>query len=206
MMRVISPKDETVRVFKSDFFEFFSRVHWSIPLILYVPVFSYFILQAFLDPFRSFPSIFAYLLLGLLSWSAFEYVIHRFFFHFEPKTPWLQRIFYTIHGIHHAYPSDSWRLVMPPVLSIPLAFFLYFTLCNFLGPQIFRPFFAGLGIGYLSYDMIHYATHHRPMSGRIGTFLKKYHLRHHFQQEDRGFGVSSPLWDYILGTTPSSKK
>ena len=37
----ISNKNETVRMFKSDFMEFFSRVHPAMPLALYLPVVGY---------------------------------------------------------------------------------------------------------------------------------------------------------------------
>ena len=34
----VSTKNETVRMFESDFMEFFSRVHPAIPVVIYVPV------------------------------------------------------------------------------------------------------------------------------------------------------------------------
>lgn len=199
-MQVLSAKDESVRLFKSDFFEFFSRVHWSVPLILYVPLLSFVVYRGLVLPeFRS-AWFLAWVLLGLLSWTLLEYLLHRFLFHYEPRSSFAKRIFFTIHGIHHAYPSDSWRLVMPPVLSIPLAFLFYFGFSALFPAKVFPGFFVGFGCGYLCYDMIHYATHHLPMRGAVGQFLKHYHLRHHFKQDHLGFGVSSPLWDRVFGT------
>src|SRR5439155_299264 len=61
--------------------------------------------------------------------------------------------------------------------------------------------FAGLVFGYVCYDMLHYATHHFPMKRGLWLWLKQYHLRHHYKDDDAGFGISSPLWDYIFGTT-----
>jgi sterol desaturase/sphingolipid hydroxylase (fatty acid hydroxylase superfamily) len=103
--------------------------------------------------------------------------------------------------IHHEYPQDSLRLVMPPVLSIPLAVLFYFGFAWLLPGRMFAPFFLGFGLGYLCYDMIHYSVHHLPLTGKVGQILKRHHLTHHFKEENRGFGVSSPLWDYIFGTT-----
>jgi sterol desaturase/sphingolipid hydroxylase (fatty acid hydroxylase superfamily) len=200
MAQVVSAKDETVRLFKNNFLESFTHVHWSIPLWLYVPVVLYFLYRAITNPLYAPLSLLGFFLAGLFTWTLFEYLLHRFLFHFEPKAPLGKRMIFLVHGIHHAYPSDSWRLVMPPILSIPLAFFLYWALNKMFSPYVFQAFFPGFGIGYLSYDMIHYSVHHLPMNGRIGLFLKRYHLRHHFQEENRGFGVSSPLWDYVLGT------
>jgi sterol desaturase/sphingolipid hydroxylase (fatty acid hydroxylase superfamily) len=41
------------------------------------------------------------------------------------------------------------------------------------------------------------------MKGRIGSFLRAYHLRHHYEDESTAYGVSNPLWDYIFRTIPS---
>ena len=38
------------------------------------------------------------------------------------------------------------------------------------------------------------------MQSGLGRFLREYHLRHHFRDDDLGYGVSSPLWDYVFGT------
>ncbi len=37
----VSNRNETVRMFESDFMEFFSRVHPATPLVLYLPVVGY---------------------------------------------------------------------------------------------------------------------------------------------------------------------
>ena len=59
---------------------------------------------------------------------------------------------------------------------------------------------AGLTVGYLAYDMIHYATHHLPMRWGVCRYLKRYHLKHHYKTPNQRFGVSSPLWDIVYGT------
>ena len=60
---------------------------------------------------------------------------------------------------------------------------------------------AGLLFGYVCYDMLHYATHHFPMKRGIWLWLKQYHLRHHYNDDHVGYGISSPLWDYVFRTT-----
>ncbi len=52
--------------------------------------------------------------------------------------------------------------------------------------------------------MTHYAVHHFPHEGKVFSVLCRHHLRHHFHQPDRSFGVGSPLWDYVFRT--SNKK
>ena len=58
----------------------------------------------------------------------------------------------------------------------------------------------GFTVGYLTYDLTHYATHHFPMRSGIGRYLKRYHMMHHYKTPDQRFGVSSPLWDIVYGT------
>jgi sterol desaturase/sphingolipid hydroxylase (fatty acid hydroxylase superfamily) len=70
-----------------------------------------------------------------------------------------------------------------------------------MGQTYGEPFFAGFIFGYLCYDMIHYMLHHFSMRGnKFGLWLQQYHNLHHYANDDKGFGVSSPLWDVIFGT------
>ena len=43
------------------------------------------------------------------------------------------------------------------------------------------------------------------MNNKVGKYLKRYHLKHHFAHEKSKYGVSSPLWDYLLGTVEGEK-
>jgi sterol desaturase/sphingolipid hydroxylase (fatty acid hydroxylase superfamily) len=196
----ISNKNETVRMFNSDFMEFFSRVHPVTPLALYLPVVAYMLYVSLWQRHLSFVAVVALFLLGVLLWTLIEYLIHRYIFHYEPKTRWGKQLHFVIHGVHHDYPNDARRLVMPPVISIPLAFLffgLFFLIFGGLAPAVF----AGLVFGYICYDMLHYATHHLAMKGGVWLWLKQYHLRHHFKDDEVGYGISSPLWDYVFRTT-----
>src|SRR5258707_7100613 len=121
----VSTKNETVRMFNSDFMEFFSRVHPAIPLILYMPVVGFMLYVALWR--QGFPVfvVVGFFVLGMLLWTLLEYLIHRYIFHYEPKTCVGKRLHYIIHGVHHDYPNDGRRLVMPPSVSVPLAFLFY---------------------------------------------------------------------------------
>jgi sterol desaturase/sphingolipid hydroxylase (fatty acid hydroxylase superfamily) len=105
------------------------------------------------------------------------------------------------HGVHHDYPNDPLRLVMVPSVSIPLATLFYFLFVWVLGSAHATSFTAGFLGGYLFYDITHYAVHHFPVKGRVFGTLREWHMRHHFQDPENGFGVSSPLWDIIFRTT-----
>jgi sterol desaturase/sphingolipid hydroxylase (fatty acid hydroxylase superfamily) len=118
-----------------------------------------------------------------------------------------ERIVFLFHGVHHAQPQIKTRLVMPPVVSIPLAaifyglFYVIFALL-IQSPQWVSPVFSGFVIGYLIYDLTHYATHHFPMRSGYLKFIKRYHMQHHYKTPDKRFGVSSPIWDKVFNTYP----
>lgn len=140
--------------------------------------------------------------LGVIAWTLVEYVIHRWAFHIEPTSSLGKRMHFLVHGIHHDYPRDSTRLVMPLLVSIPLAIAFYFAYAAMLAPY-HNALFSGFIFGYVAYDSIHYATHHFPMTSRIGRFLKEYHMKHHFVDDHSAYGVSSPLWDIVFRTLPA---
>ena len=139
--------------------------------------------------------------LGVLVWTLVEYVIHRWAFHITPTTEFGQRVHFLVHGIHHDYPRDSTRLVMPLLVSIPLAMVFYGTFAAVWSP-FNNALYSGFIFGYVAYDSIHYATHHFPMTSHIGRFLKQYHMKHHFMDDHTAYGVSTPLWDIVFRTVP----
>ncbi len=195
----VSKRNETVRMFKSDFMEFFSHVHPATPLVLYLPVIIYMLYAAIWRSRLPIWLVIALFVVGGLIWTLVEYVIHRRIFHSEPSTAIGKRLHYIVHGVHHDYPNDARRLVMPPAVSIPLAIAFYLFFFAFFGR--FAPAIAaGFAAGYVGYDSIHYAIHHFPMKSGILSRLKQHHLRHHFHDDHSGYGVSSPLWDYVFRT------
>ena len=76
----------------------------------------------------------------------------------------------------------------------------YFLFTIILGVSFVSPFFVGFLIGYLIYDLSHYAIHHFNMHGKFWLAIKNHHMKHHYQDSAKGFGVSTPLWDVIIGT------
>jgi sterol desaturase/sphingolipid hydroxylase (fatty acid hydroxylase superfamily) len=196
----VSNKNETVRMFDSSFMEFFSHVHPATPVILYGPLIGLMLYLALARQKLSIVAVLVFFVIGALIWTLLEYVIHRYAFHYEPKTRWGKALHFIMHGVHHDYPNDATRLVMPPVVSIPLA--VIFSILFMVTLRRFAPAaLAGFGFGYVCYDSIHYATHHFSMKRGIWRWLKQYHLRHHYQDDQAGYGVSSPLWDYVFKTT-----
>jgi dihydroceramide fatty acyl 2-hydroxylase len=140
---------------------------------------------------------------GVLLWTAAEYFLHRYVFHFVPKGPlkgFQERVVYLIHGIHHDQPEDATRLVMPPAASVGLGILFYLLFRAIFGEQWVMPFFAGFLAGYLCYDYAHYAIHHFLPKNRVLKYLKNHHMKHHYMTHGARWGVSSPLWDILCGT------
>jgi sterol desaturase/sphingolipid hydroxylase (fatty acid hydroxylase superfamily) len=193
-------------MFDNDVLERFSRIHPSTPFIVWIPVAAFFLGRSIWRHDLAMPSVVGMFLLGIVAWSISEYVLHRWVFHWTNDTAWGKRVHFLLHGVHHDFPNDKDRLVMPLPTSVPLAIIFYTLFTLTLGRTIGEPFFAGFAIGYLFYDGTHYYVHHFVPTTRWGKFLRRHHMTHHFADHDGGFGVSSPLWDYVFRTLPAKKK
>jgi sterol desaturase/sphingolipid hydroxylase (fatty acid hydroxylase superfamily) len=200
---------EPIRLFKSDFLESLSHVKPATVLVLWTPVTLYFLVISFWNVTSGLAAVrvVAGLLGGWVVWTLTEYLLHRFFFHYHPRTERLKRTFFLVHGVHHAQPLCKTRLVMPPVMSIPLAI-LFFGLFHLLidivigRPALFPPVFAGFVGGYIVYDMMHYTLHHSRSKNAYVLMCRLQHMQHHGTCPTMRFGVSSPVWDYVFGTMP----
>ena len=194
--------DESPRMFESDFVDFFSRTPWwTVPLI-WVPVvvalLGWGVAEAGVPLLGVAPTFAA----GWLVWTLTEYSLHRTLFHWKPDTPWGPRMHFLMHGVHHDWVFDRFRLVMPPAVSLSLSVVFgagFWLLC---GETWFWPIYAGFLWGYLFYDTVHYATHHLKLKNPVFLKLKKHHLLHHHspKHQDRKFGVSTTLWDHVFRT------
>jgi sterol desaturase/sphingolipid hydroxylase (fatty acid hydroxylase superfamily) len=202
---------KNIRLFKSDFLESFSYVHPAMPALIFVPVVAYFLGWGTEAPWLTRLGAAA---VGVLIWTFTEYTLHRYMFHFPATSKWGKRIVFLFHGIHHDDPEDARRLVMPPAVSIVLAYgFFHLFRGGFLialGAEatalLLAPFFAGFILGYLVYDYIHFWVHFGRPRTALGKSLKQYHMLHHFVTPHARYGVSSPLWDVIIGATPFSPR
>ena len=192
----VSSAQESSRMFKASWMELLSKVHFLTPLVIYLPVIAWCVYQTGFNVFfliRFF--------LGLFIWTFTEYILHRFVFHWTPPGKLGARIHFIFHGVHHDFPNDRMRLVMPPSVSIPLALLFFYGFKFTLGISLVYPFFAGFIFGYLIYDMMHYSIHHLNWRNPVWEKIKQQHMRHHFMEPEKGYGVSNPFWDYIFNTT-----
>jgi dihydroceramide fatty acyl 2-hydroxylase len=185
-------------MFESDLLDRLSRIHPLVPPIIFVPAVTVlFVLGA--RELAAAETV-GLVVAGWLFWTLTEYWMHRLVFHFEPEEGPGARFHWIIHGVHHDHPNDPLRLVMPPSVSVPLAAAFYGGFVLVLGSAAGNVFAAGFLLGYLVYDMTHYYLHHFKPTTRLGRMMRELHMRHHFQDDTRGFGISAPFWDYIFGT------
>jgi sterol desaturase/sphingolipid hydroxylase (fatty acid hydroxylase superfamily) len=191
-------------MFESRLLDALSRVHPVVPLIIFVP--GIVLLEAWGLSKVSVPVAIGLLIAGYALWTLFEYWLHRLVFHFEPADGIGARLHWIIHGVHHDHPNDPMRLVMPPAVSVPLAAAVFGLLYLAFGSSYAPGIGAGFFLGYLVYDMMHYYLHHFRPRGWVGRMLRERHMRHHFQDDTCGFGISAPYWDEVFGTSTRARR
>lgn len=191
-------------MFESRLLDAFSRVHPIVPVLVFAPAIVAF--AAWELAFVGVLGLIALMALGYGSWTLFEYWLHRLVFHFEPQDGIGARMHWIIHGVHHEHPNDPLRLVMPPAVSIPLGAVVFGVLFALLGKRYAPGVAAGFFAGYLAYDMLHYYVHHFTPRTRLGRMLRERHMRHHFQDDTKGFGISAPYWDEVFRTSPRPRR
>jgi len=191
-------------MFESRVLDSLSRVHPAVPVIVFLPAIVALGAWGLTDVSGG---VFAALLVaGYALWTLFEYWLHRLVFHFEPDDGIGARLHWIIHGVHHDHPNDPLRLVMPPAVSVPLAVGIFWLLYLIFGSSYAPTLAAGFLAGYLVYDMTHYYLHHFRPRGRLARMLRERHMRHHFQDDTRGFGISAPYWDEVFRTSPRDRR
>src|SRR3977135_1481529 len=191
-------------MFESRVLDALSRVHPAVPVIIFLPAIV--AMAAWSLANASVPVTAGVLVGGYALWTLFEYWLHRLVFHFEPKEGLGARMHWIIHGVHHDHPNDPMRLVMPPAVSIPLGAVVFGLLYLIFGTHYAPGLGAGFFAGYLVYDMMHYYLHHFRPRGPLGRMLRERHMRHHFQDDTKGFGISAPYWDDVFRTSPRIKR
>lgn len=202
----LQPKTiEEGRLFKSKFMERVTRTPLWVPLLMFFCTIVSFIYYNI--TYRVFSNKISVLMfiIGLLSWSLIEYIVHRFLYHTETNSKNLLSVQHNAHGIHHQHPRDKDRLAMPPLPGIVLASLL-FALFYGIMQSYAIVFFPGFLTGYIIYISMHYAQHRiRKPIYRPWQKLWKHHAYHHYINPYGAFGVSTRLWDFIFRTMPSKE-
>lgn len=192
------PAARSPAFFHRRLWERLTRAHWASPYILHVPVVA--ACMAFGTARLGPGAALALLAGGALAWSFVEYWLHRLFFHMRADTDARRVTAFIVHRHHHVAPADRARLVATPLQSGGLALLLFGLYGLAAGPVARWPLLAGTLLGYLGYELAHYSAHHRRPRSALGRALRRHHLRHHFGDGARDFGISTPLWDVVFGT------
>jgi sterol desaturase/sphingolipid hydroxylase (fatty acid hydroxylase superfamily) len=129
--------------------------------------------------------------LGLFAFSFIEYFFHRWLFH--TRIP----LFTQGHDLHHARPLgyDSLPFFLPPVVLLVLAGVFVAIM-----PTGFALLLASsITFGYILYGLSHFIIHHvRFKQPLLRRWAGAHHVHHY--HPDTNFGVTSSLWDVLLGT------
>ncbi len=136
------------------------------------------------------------LLLGLFIFSFIEYAFHRWLFH--GPVPLFERG----HTLHHEQPLgyDSLPFFFPPAVVLLLAAALALVL-----PAATALLLSGaIALGYALYGFSHLIIHRRRFTHPLARKWAAVHHVHHYHP-DKNYGVTSPLWDFVLGTWYVSK-
>jgi sterol desaturase/sphingolipid hydroxylase (fatty acid hydroxylase superfamily) len=186
-------KEGQGKLFNQRWLELLTKTNPVIHVLTYGGAMAFFISMNMLPVSVTFLC----LLLGMVVWSLVEYLLHRFLFHIKPS-----KFQYTIHGVHHEYPRDKERLMMPPLPGLMLVSVFFGIWWLITGIHYAPALMTGFLLGYLFYTFIHYVVHaYKPI--RPFTFFWAHHLKHHNPQfENKAYGVSSPVWDWVFGTMP----
>lgn len=191
--------EDSPRMFENDVVDFFSRTHFAVVPLLFVPLSAACLYMGYLEQVGALVSV-GLFAVGFVVWTLTEYWLHRTLFHWEPPGRWGERMHFLVHGVHHKWPKDKYRLVMPPAVSLTLFFVFLGIFYLILGSRWVWPFHAGFVVGYMAYDLIHYYVHHYNPKSPYWLRLKKHHMLHHFKTPDERYGVSMKLWDYAFRT------
>jgi sterol desaturase/sphingolipid hydroxylase (fatty acid hydroxylase superfamily) len=123
---------------------------------------------------------------GVLTWTLAEYLIHRFIAHHYETCA------------HHEDPLDY--SVGPSWLQIIAMLFAPSGIFAILGIMWA---WVGFVAGFCAYALLHYIMHHGVNHSTWPKWLTRLtasHYYHHYFDDTRNYGVTSPLWDHVFRT------
>jgi len=134
------------------------------------------------------------LAIGFLLWTGLETIIHRLG-HAKGRTRIASE-----HLQHHVHPDyfTPLRQKLPALGPVVLA--VGAGVGVWAGWGLGISVAAGLFGGWLHYEWLHQSIHLRAPRTRYGRWARRHHLHHHFTNPRVNNGVTTPIWDYILGT------
>ena len=134
----------------------------------------------------------AYIVLGAVTWTLLEYLIHRWIYHQAPY-------FRDLHDAHHRAPAD--HIGSPPVIGIALIYVVFFLPIAPVSPIAAGGITTGVLLGYMGYMLVHHADHYwKPEPSSPMYKLCRHHALHHHRSDEGNFGITTIFWDQAFGT------
>lgn len=136
-------------------------------------------------------------LLGALTWTLLEYLIHRFLGHEARLRP---NPFAAEHVRHHAegdYFAPSWKKALAAAAALAVLAWPA-TRLGGVGPGL--AWLGGLFGLYAVYEVLHRRAHTHAGVGPYGRWLRRHHFAHHYADARANHGVTTPLWDVVFGS------
>ena len=193
------------QLFRNQYLEMMTKTHPLVIWGMYVPIIVYFLYVSNARFDYTVIRVAFTFFCGMFFWTFFEYLMHRFAFHWVADSERAKKFIYVMHGNHHHFPRDRERLFMPPVPSLIIASIIFSIMYFIMGKTVFM-FFPGFILGYLLYGTMHYAIHAwNPPVKWMKPLWRNHHL-HHYKDDHKGFGVSTTIWDRVFGTMFDLKK
>ncbi len=155
---------------------------------------------------------------GVATWSAAEYLLHRYIGHGprRRRAPrWYQRLtpagllaeFNEEHLAHHADPTYFAATERKALAATVVTAAVGAVGSLLVGPRRAWSFALGFGATYMAYEAVHRRIHTHPPTGAYSRWVRRHHLLHHFRAPRMNHGVTSPLWDHAFATeTPDPGK
>lgn len=196
----VYPNDKSPKLFKNPILEVLTKTKlWIIATIYSIFAITWITLYVMKYGGSGF-NAFLFFVIGFFSWTFGEYALHRWVYHKIKDASYDSGLQYVFHGIHHEFPSDEDRIILPPIPGLIIAHAILLVLYLIFGVNCLV-LGAGFLMGYLAYISIHWMVHSKPAPAKF-NFWWNHHNIHHYQQHDRAFGVSTPIWDMVFGTMP----
>jgi sterol desaturase/sphingolipid hydroxylase (fatty acid hydroxylase superfamily) len=201
----IKPKHKgSAQLFQNPLLERLSHTHIAWPVGIFLSTATASLYYGYTHGFLQGVSALGLFLTGWLLFTYLEYAVHRYLYHLPTTTARRTKLQYTIHGVHHEFPKDKTRLAMPPIITVFVASLLFFIFRLVFSNWAFG-LLAGFTFGYASYLFVHYAIHAYAPPRNFLKVWWTHHSQHHYRHEPVAFGVSTTLWDRVLGTMPAGR-
>lgn len=135
-------------------------------------------------------------LVGVLLWTFAEYGFHNWVGHQMKGRVAGSREHLRHHAERGYFAPWTYKLrsaVLLALLTIPLLSLL-------IGPAAAVAGGIGFYGMYLAYELVHRRLHTHPPRHAYARFLRIHHFGHHFRHPKENHGVTTPIWDLLLGT------